>query len=40
MAVLLPPVDRLVSAQNVHAGDVAKRKMELEEFKALRRYWE
>jgi hypothetical protein len=37
---LLPPVDRLVSAQNVHAGDVAKRKMELEEFKALRRHWE
>lgn len=36
----LPPVDRLVTAQNVHAGDVARRKMELEEFKALRQHWQ
>jgi hypothetical protein len=36
----VPPVDRLVSAQNVHAGDVARRKMELEEFKALRQHWQ
>ena len=36
----LPPVDRLVSAQNVHAGDVARRKMELEEFRALRQHWQ
>ena len=36
----LPPVDRLVSAQNVHPGDVARRKTELEQFKALRQYWQ
>lgn len=36
----VPPVDRLVSAQNVHAGDVARRKMDTEEFKALRQHWQ
>jgi hypothetical protein len=32
-------VDRLVSAQNLHAGEVAKRKMALEDFKVLRQHW-
>lgn len=36
----VPPVERLVSAQNVHSRDVARRKMELEEFKALRQHWQ
>ena len=35
----MPHVDRLVSARNLHAGDVAKRKMALEDFKALRQHW-
>jgi hypothetical protein len=34
-----PPVERLVSAHNVHPGDVARRKMDQEDFKALRQYW-
>jgi hypothetical protein len=32
-------VDRLPTRQNVHAGDVAKRKIELEDFKALVQHW-
>ena len=36
----LPPVDRLVSAENVHSRDVARRKMERQEFKALRQHWQ
>jgi hypothetical protein len=36
---LLPQVDRLVSAQNVHPRDVARRKMEREDFKSLRERW-
>lgn len=35
-----PPVVRLVAAQNVHSRDVARRKMELEEFKTLRQHWQ
>ena len=35
----MPPVERLVSVQNVHAGAVAKRKMAQEDFKALRQHW-
>lgn len=35
----LPPVERLVTAQNVHARDVARKKMESENFKALREHW-
>jgi hypothetical protein len=36
----VPPVDRLVSAENVHPRDVARRKMEQEEFKTLRQHWQ
>lgn len=36
----VPPVVRLVAAQNVHSRDVARRKMELEEFKTLRQHWQ
>jgi hypothetical protein len=35
-----PPVVRLAAAQNVHSRDVARRKMELEEFKTLRHHWQ
>jgi hypothetical protein len=35
----MPPVDRLDSARTVHAGDVAKRKMALEDFRAVVRGW-
>ena len=35
-----PPVRRLVSAQNLHARDVAQRKMALEGFKSLRQHWQ
>ena len=35
----MPRVDRLVTAQNAHARDVAKQKMEREDFKALFRYF-
>jgi hypothetical protein len=34
-----PPVERLVSAQNVHPGDVARRKMDQADFKALQQHW-
>jgi hypothetical protein len=37
--VRVPDVDRLAARQNVHAGDVAKRKMGLEDFKAAVRQW-
>ena len=35
----VPPVDRLVTAHNVHGGDVARQKMESEKFEALREDW-
>jgi hypothetical protein len=35
-----PPVVRLVASQNVHGRDVARRKMEEEEFKTLRQHWQ
>lgn len=34
-----PPVARLVSAHYVHPGDVARRKMDEEDFKSLRQHW-
>jgi hypothetical protein len=34
-----PPVERLVSAHHVHPGDVARRKMDQEDFKALQQHW-
>jgi hypothetical protein len=36
----MPPVDRLVSARNLHADEVAKRKMASGDFKALRQHWQ
>jgi hypothetical protein len=35
----VPDVDRLVSAENRHANDIAKRKMAFEDFKAIVRQW-
>ena len=35
----LPPVVRLTSDRNVHAQDVAARKMEMDDFKSLRERW-
>jgi hypothetical protein len=35
----MPHVDRLVTARNRHAGDVAKRKMAQEDFTALQHHW-
>ena len=35
----LPPVVRLTSDRNVHARDVAARKMEMDDFKSLRERW-
>jgi hypothetical protein len=37
---LPPPVERLVSTQNVQAMDVAGRKMELPDFKTLKQHWQ
>jgi hypothetical protein len=36
----VPEVVRLVTARRVHPGEVARRKMEREEFKALRQHWQ
>ena len=35
----MPRVDRLVSARNLHAIDVAKRKVAADDFKALQQHW-
>jgi hypothetical protein len=36
----VPRVVRLASAESVHAHDVAARKMETNEFKALQEHWQ
>jgi len=37
---VLPPVERLKPAENLHARDVAARKMTRDDYRALRRLWE